>query len=321
MKDKVTDAEIDKAIAEAEDMSKPSLVDRLWGPIGDRLDTPPPNRDYIIKDLLVSGKVGILAGHGGRGKTWALTQLAISIATGKGWFGRFYIPKQGRVILALGEEDQEEMHRRIYEAKDALKLSPEQYKDIKKNLFDMPLAGHDVSFLDGEGQPTEFYNNLHARITAEEDLRLVILDPLSRFAGHDTETDNKSATTFITHLEKLTKANSKLSVICAHHEKKPGSSSKDDQFSVRGSSGLVDGARWVARLGPVYKQGGDLDYRKTRFSVVKSNYSGHMEPLTLEKREGCSGVLFPEEMAFGGSSSPGRKAGGYSSDLVDDADL
>ena len=307
MKDKVTDAEIDKAIAEATPMRDPGVLDKHWKTLRElpEWDKKPPDRDYIVKDLLVAGKVGMLAGHGGRGKTFALTQLAISVATGRNWFGHpdFSVPKKGKVLLALGEEDGEELWRRIYYSRRSLGIEGQAWEDLQDNLRPLPLAGEQVTLLDGESY-TEFYKNLESRITTDE-LRLIILDPLSRFASSDTETDNKAATTFITALERLTRGESKPGVIIAHHERKPNSDKQESQFGVRGSSGLVDGVRWVGRLGPAEDKN---NARLVQFKVVKSNYTGIPTPIELQ-REAGSGILSVHQ--DDGFASPGRTAPKY----------
>ena len=45
----------------------------------------------------------MLVGAGGAGKTHALAQLAISIATGTNWLGKFPIEQPGFVFMGLGE--------------------------------------------------------------------------------------------------------------------------------------------------------------------------------------------------------------------------
>ena len=315
----MTDDELRESFDNAKPMRSEGVFKAAWRPVGDSIDIPPPDRDFILQGLLDVGRVGLLTGHGGRGKSWSLTQLAISVATGAPWFGEYVVPKPGKVLLALGEEDQIEAHRRIYEAVQALQLNDRQIEDLKKNLFAIPLGGKQVSLIDGSNA-SDLYLELKDLVTFEEGLRLVILDPLSRFAGDETEGEAKAATRFITLLEDLTAshAGSKFSVIMAHHERKPGGArDTGDQFSVRGSTGLVDGARWVARLGKVKDdESGEL----VKFEVVKTNYAPSSRSITLERRPGRSGVLFKQTELPPKRNTPGR-ANSSGSDLVDNADL
>src|SRR5262249_22451694 len=103
------------------------------------LRASPPPRQYMLRDakngngVFVQGKVGLLASPGGSGKTWALNQLAISMATGVSWFGDGgWAPvKAGRVLLALAEEDRAEVERRLhYSARASGAFSDEQLEMI-----------------------------------------------------------------------------------------------------------------------------------------------------------------------------------------------
>ncbi len=49
--------------------------------------------------VMPEGDVCMLIGEGGVGKTWLAIQLALSVATGKAWFGAFHVPNPGPVLL------------------------------------------------------------------------------------------------------------------------------------------------------------------------------------------------------------------------------
>jgi hypothetical protein len=103
----------------------------------------------------------------------------------------------------------------------------------------------------------------------------VILDPLSRFAGPDVETDNAAATRLIQVLESFTKLTGGPAVMVAHHttkgSRKEGSDG-GDATAIRGSSALVDGARWTANMERVARVDENApDF--VRLTVTKSNYA------------------------------------------------
>jgi hypothetical protein len=91
----------------------------------------PPKREWLLRDarsslsngVLPLGKVGLFISEGGLGKTMALVQCAIAVATGSTWLGS-YSTKPGRVLLILGEEDAEEVRRRFYNAVKASRYAP-----------------------------------------------------------------------------------------------------------------------------------------------------------------------------------------------------
>ena len=142
---------------------------------------------------------------------------------------------------------------------------------------------------------TTFANALYAFLEAKGTevggWDVVILDPLSRFAGPDVEVDNAAATRLIQVLERFTQLPGAPTILVAHHTNK-SSRDKDSERSssaVRGSSALVDGARWVGDLEPVI-----ADY--ACFRVVKSNY-GRIPPNPVWLKRVEDGGLGPTTQA------------------------
>ena len=262
------------------------------------LDSEPPKREWLLTrpksehdneavGFFPCGKVGILAAAGGTGKTMALIQLAIAVATGTQWLGHYSTPKSGRVLLALGEEDAEEMQRRLFQAVKALNVSTSERAHVMANIDVLPLAGESVAFVSKDARSGDVHElpaieqlreQLRARATdaqGHEPWRLIILDPLSRFAGPDSETDNSAATRFVQSVESLTKAPGNPAVLLAHHTPKSTRGKDTDSLdanAVRGASALVDGVRWAATL--LADSSGDGDtIRTATLQLAKSNYT------------------------------------------------
>ena len=193
------------------------------------------------------------------------------------------------MLLALGEEDADEVQRRLYEIRRGLELSAEELAEVRRHLLVLPLAGTDVQLVatkDRNGRPeeTRFYRELRQRLgDAAVDWRLLVLDPLSRWAGPETETDNFAATRFVSAIEALTKVRGNPTVLLSHHTTKAArtGNSPSDATAARGASALTDGVRWVANL--VAQDGGLC------LSLVKTNYTAPAEPCPLKREEG--GVL------------------------------
>ena len=261
-----------------------------------------PSRDNYARTnegVLPLGKVGMIVAAGGAGKTMALVQLALSVATGRDWLDHFGTPNPGHVLLALGEEDEEEIRRRMYNAACAMRLTDEQKRMAAERIVALPLAGTPIALTESDGRNTTaspmlftFQKRLNE---APYDWRLVIMDPLSRFAGCDTEKDNAAATRFIEAAESLTKMRGNPSVLLAHHTNKLSRSAdaETNAANARGASGLIDGVRWVANLDP------DGD-NYARFAVTKSNYALRGPMLTLVRDSDYGGALRaerPEERA------------------------
>lgn|GEM_PF-2824382 len=232
-------------------------------------DAEPPPRRWLLRQrngngIVPLGKVGLFAAAGGVGKTMASLQLALAVATGKDWLGEFKVPAegQGRVLLALGEEDEEEVSRRMFYCARAMGLTPEERRLACERIVVLPLAGMHVSLtgaLDAEKIETAEAESLLAQLrteAGEEGWRLVVLDPLARFAGPDAEKDNAAATRFVETVERFCSVPGNPTVLVVHHSAqhaRGGDASQADPNAdasqmARGATGLTDGARFVLTL-------------------------------------------------------------------------
>ena len=127
---------------------------------------------------------------------------------------------------------------------------------------------------------TDFARDLRAKLQADDhEWRLIVLDPISRFAGPDVEVDNAAATRFVQTLETFTHVRGNPTLLVAHHTSK--SARKEggaDASAARGASGLTDAVRWQANLVPV-EDAPDF----VRFEVTKSNYAKFPRPVWLHR--------------------------------------
>lgn len=235
---------------------------------------PPPRRAWLLtidgEGALPLGKCGVLAAGGGTGKTMALVQLALAVATGRPWLDRFQVARPGRVLLALAEEDLEEVTRRLYRAACAMDLDRAQRAEAAARIVALPLAGTPcaLTLKDKQGNTNEApaLAALRERMS-ESEWSLVLLDPLSRWAGDDTEIDNAAATRFVQAVETLVSAPGSPAVLVAHHSSK--SSAASGAANVRGASGIVDGFRWAATMDKI--DAGDVT--GVRLHLAKTNYT------------------------------------------------
>ncbi len=295
-------------LASTEAAPLPSVLGEHWAWASD-LDWPdekPARRKCLLhrpaeadgeeseQDFLPLGKVGMLVAAGGAGKTMALVQLAVSIIRGTPWLGYYPVPvaARGPVVLALAEEDAEETRRRLWAVREHMGAKTEEWREVLRQLVVLPLASVDVALVTTDRHTrdttrTAVLTELRERLDGfGVDWRLVVLDPLSRWAGAETEIDNNAATRFVAALETLTQARGNPTVIVAHHSNKSArmGTGPNDATAARGASGLTDGVRWVATLGPHPT----LD-KMPALSLVKSNYGPPAETRALERGEG--GVL------------------------------
>ncbi len=110
--------------------------------------SPPPERRWLVRDMIPQGKVTLLYGNGGDGKSLLELQLAIAVATGSDWVGK--MPERGRALILSAEDDHEEIHRRhtdiIAGRGDDLDL------DDLSNLIVIDLAGEDALLAAPDGR-------------------------------------------------------------------------------------------------------------------------------------------------------------------------
>jgi len=271
------------------------------------LSDAPEARKWLLKDsrhpaspgVLPMGKTGQILGEGGVSKTMAIIQLALAVATATPWLGTFSVPAAGRVLLLLGEEDAEECHRRFYHAARASGITSIGTGSVVVR----PLAGTPTPLVDcadrGALVETAHADELRRYIRSQSvPFSLVVLDPLSRFAGKDAETDNAAATRFVQVLESFAMLGP--TVLVAHHTNKGarGINGKVTASSARGSSALIDGVRWACSLGHQEIEG--LQQEETErlgksvlLSFTKSNYSIRGDDLMLRRSLDHGGALVP----------------------------
>lgn len=279
--------------------------------------TPPADRDFLLErngpsgpiGFLPRGKVGLLIGEGGAGKTMVLTQMALSVATGLSLYDTFDVPRRGKVLIALGEEDEVEVQRRFYYAFLALAerigadaSAMERLGNLVcDNIVPIPLENKDVAFINagkGTSERTLRLAQCQGAITKMGgDVALVILDPLSRFAGAGNENDNGAATALVQAFETLTSSDSKPTVVVGHHTNKGSRGAGEaNAANGRGASALSDGARWSWEIARHHElQDGTETILATH---VKRNYSPRAPNLVLaRRRQGVLGTLSGNEQA------------------------
>jgi hypothetical protein len=284
-----------------QDWSTRPLTPRRW-----LLTRPRDPGDVNIKNspepgYLPRGKVGMIAAAGGAGKTMALLQLAVSVATGQPWLGSrgFNVPEEARgyVCLLLAEEDEDEVQRRMMSIKDALALQGDEWELVCRRLLILPMVGKpSARFIEATGErgkttrETPFFDDFKTRlVNAGVPWSLIVLDPLSRLATAETEVDNHHATRFVEAVEKLVNVPGEPTVLVAHHSNKSarGGVGAGSANAARGASGLTDGVRWLATLDyPAAEKG---EEPQLTLSLAKHNYSAPADPRPLVR--GLGGVL------------------------------
>ncbi len=258
--------------------------------------------------FMPEGIVSLLVSPGGCGKTYALMQCAVAGATGTKWFDYYQPTSRFKTLLILAEEGRVFAHNRMRHIVHGLGLidNQELMEQVYSNIHMLPMSGQMQRLINSQGEITENYLYLKNYLENNPEIKLVILDPASRFLGPQCELDNAAATDWVSALSLLTQIKSKPTIVASHHANKsairPINGSKDavfDQSITRGASGLVDGVRLV--LGMQRKEQDKIC--SIIFKIFKTNVCDVGEAVELEIDRKNGGILMPK--------STSKEAHGY----------
>lgn len=176
-------------------------------------DTEPPPQEFIVDQLFVRGCVAMLYASADSLKTWLLYDMAIAVAEGRSWLGR-YSTKKGRVGIVDFETGKHNVARRLF------MLGAGKNPNLGALVFPK-LKPNDPQFWEA---------------LKKQRLDLVIVDSLRRANPGANENDSGEA---IVPLELAAEFSEETgcAVIWIHHSKKE----KDEGWAeFRGSMAILD---------------------------------------------------------------------------------
>ena len=217
------------------------------------LAAEPKPREWILTDIMPVGKTGMVVAPGGTGKSQAMLQLLISVATGLPLFGKFPVDRPGGALGLFAEDDSDELHRRFANCAQHVsdKLS------LEKNLFIHSMVGRDVVITrpspDGP-MLTANFDRFIATAKQIPDLRLLVLDPVIRFRAGDE--NSASENTLLVEAGERISQETGAFVLWVNHANKYSMRMGDAmaQDAARGSSALTDGIRWQMNMATMSKE-------------------------------------------------------------------
>ncbi len=264
----------------------------------------PPERDYIFKRLLPRKIVAALIAAGGTGKSFMAIHMAASAAAGARLLDEFISERPIRVVFISGEDDQDELNRRLRSAIKNFSLSQQSLVDTNLSFIDFSssfeLFTNKLNF--GETSITETPAKLIKLIQDKlgDEVGLIIIDPVSRFRGGE-ENSAPDTTRFVQTIQLLSEQLNST-VLLVHHVNKNAKMNGAGQNNARGSSALVDGVRLVMELNALSDKEMKDQFNITpgtkellSLSVVKSNYGKKIMPITVEKTDDGSFAPFKQE--------------------------
>lgn len=232
------------------------------------LKEEPQPLSWLLKDSLPLGQFGLVVSNGGLGKSFLLLQLGYAVGGLLPFLNGLYDVSRGKVFMVFGEDNDAVIHHRLYRiAEETNKRIPLKVKGtikhihevVGRNLFTKSICGEDARLMRPEGRsyaPTQAFHDLLEALKSIDDLKLVVLDPLSRFFSGD-ENDSTAANFFCTLMERIA-TETGASVIVSQHTNKAaaaanGAGRKGDlvQEAIRGSSAFTNAARWQLNLAPL----------------------------------------------------------------------
>ncbi|MDB5810499.1 MAG: Primase 1 [Betaproteobacteria bacterium] len=278
--------------------------------------TPPVPRIWLLKDCLPAGIVGGVIAPGGTGKTQALIQLGAAVAAGLPFCDTWETGEPGEALVLLAEDDDAEIHRRLFHI---VRYLEEAYPNrgikasVAKNLYIKSVIAENNLLTTLTHARTIHQTERLERVIATamqlKNLKLIILDPVSRFRGGD-ENSAEDVTRFIEAVERIRSALPGVTLLVAHHTNKwSGQNEEQNQNASRGSSAFVDGIRFLMNLASLNKTDAQRvlpDERHLYLSatVTKSNYAPQQQAVFLKRGDG--GVLTKTALPVAGGKGGGN---------------
>tara|TARA_B100000161_G_scaffold256507_1_gene219635 strand:- start:611 stop:2455 length:1845 start_codon:yes stop_codon:yes gene_type:complete len=268
------------------------------------LDNSPPEREWLVENLIESGKTGLICSIGGIGKSYIALSLALSVARGHGTFLGKPINKHGNVVMLSAEDDLAETHRRI----SAIDVNNDRAKALY-DVFVLPIPELDKPLtlikqdaINGLHITQDAYDLIDS-LEAVKDLELLVVDPIQSFCSAPTN-DNEVGQLW-SSLMQMIASKFNTCVASIHHMSKQGLIATNDplqsRMAVRGASSFVDASRWVLSLflceeeeaqAICLREGISYDRMKVvRSAVVKANSDADMTVKTLIRKNGFLELL------------------------------
>jgi putative DNA primase/helicase len=191
-------------------------------------DVAPKKIDWLWENWIAIGKVSVLAGDGGKGKSTILCDWTARTTNGERWPDGAAGSKIGNVLILAAEDDVEDT------------LAPR-----------LIAAGADTSrvftirSVRNEDQTRRSFNlqvdlaRLEAEIKSRGDIRLVIIDPISSYLGKVDSHKNAEVRSVLEPLAEMA-ARMRVAVVCNNHFSKTGGNANS---RIIGSVAFVNQAR------------------------------------------------------------------------------
>lgn len=266
-----------------------ALLNKFRGSFDDfDYDNLPPQQHYAVAGLIPSGKVTLLVGAGAIGKTHLLLDLSQKCAypsavTPEGrdlWLGSD-VNVDGPVIYVSAEEDRDDFHSRLADlnCRDRKTKHNDRIYVLDKSI----MAGNPLFTLNRDNvESTESFRALRA---LAEEIRpsMIVIDTLNSLCPVDVDKNTAHGQAVMQRLG-LVASECGAAIVVTHHISKTDITSRASaRAAIKGTTGVVDGARcaivvWNApeKKGRAAMESGIVTDEAELFvaAVVKANAKG-----------------------------------------------
>ena len=271
-----------ETLARAIETATPLRV-ATWG------NGPPEPRQWLIDDKLPAGRVTLLTGEGGAGKSRLMLQMGAGVASGGDngvWIsspspvlrlGNAVPPDGASVVFASWEDEPAEFYRRLHQISG--NAAPWVKPERLENLHIVNLVGEGPVWAPPQGRHISTMAELTVtgerlrRLCEQEDARLLVLDPLAAAYAAD-ENARGLVRAFVSHWDAWAQATRCAVMILAHPPKSAG-------LAYAGSTDWQGAVRALWALQPETSKTEDPAPRTWKLEFIKGNYGPKPEPLTL----------------------------------------
>ncbi len=262
-------------------------------------DVEPRPVDWLWKQWLARGKVNLIGGHPGDGKSTLTAWIAARLSQGGSgliWPDADLVPL-GRSLFLLGEDSLEDTLRPrldLHGADPAMVFAVEAVREPNGSASLFNLQRH--------------LPELEQTIQ-ERSIDLLVIDPLSSFMANSDRNGEGNVRDILTPLGKLAEGTG-VAVLGVMHVGKPSGAPRRPLQQLLGSTGFGAIARLVSMVAPV--PGADPTRRV--FGVVKSNLATHPPALEWSRAEDAPIVWhgpspYAVDDLLGGGSAQARPDG------------
>jgi hypothetical protein len=243
--------------------------------------------DPLFKCGIYPGRLSLLVGESGIGKSTLALTAAASFASGRKLLSAFTPNGAGRVLFLSGEDDAAVLRKRLEALEAAYGVK------VPRDRLHFVDAVSPLLTVDGAGTThiTPAWTALRKKAGS---YGLVTLDPFVSWLAAGNENDAGTIGRLAEHLKALA-AETGAAVLVSHHTSKHGALSLE-QGAARGSGALAAAARWIGNLARPGEGAQALGiepedcHKFLRFGISKNSYGSRAHGSKIFERD-AAGVL------------------------------